>query len=76
MPPYEHHKTDQNAANQAQPEIRFAPSVESKLSDAAKASLARKQALAGQSGAPGRANGHKPTHASGKQGKRERKVRW
>ncbi|GAA1049216.1 hypothetical protein [Arthrobacter russicus] len=71
MPPFEHQETGQN-----QPEIRFAPAVESKLSDAARESLARKQAQAGQPGVPGLTRGHKPTHVSGKQGKRERKVRW
>ncbi|NYE96099.1 hypothetical protein FHU41_002349 [Psychromicrobium silvestre] len=58
------------------PNIRFTPSVEAKLSDAAKESLARKQAQSNLSGGQAVARGHKPTHASGKQGPRERKVRW
>ncbi|WP_394940579.1 hypothetical protein [Psychromicrobium sp. YIM B11713] len=57
------------------PAIHLSPSVEAKLSDAAKESLARQQARA-MPGGQSVAHGHKPTHASGKQGRRERKVRW
>lgn len=57
------------------PKIRFSRAVEAKLSDAAKESLARKQAQS-LPGGQSVAHGHKPTHSSGKQGPRERKVRW
>ncbi|WP_082057178.1 hypothetical protein [Psychromicrobium lacuslunae] len=60
---------------QSNPTVRFSPSVEAKLSDAAKESLARKRTQAAP-GAQSIVHGHKPTQASGRQGNRERKVRW
>ncbi|WP_285725665.1 hypothetical protein [Psychromicrobium xiongbiense] len=48
----------------------------SKLSAELRESLERKKAQAAQRGAPGVAAGPKAVQASGKQGKREKKVRW
>lgn len=52
-----------------------AKGVRSKLTDAQKAMLASKS-RGGDAGLQSVGKSHKPTHASGKQGPAEKKVRW
>ncbi len=51
-----------------------APGVKSRLTDAQKEMLASKSR--GGAGLPSVGRSHKPTHASGKQGPAQKKVRW
>lgn len=50
------------------------PGVKSRLTEAQKEMLASKSR--GGSGLPSVGRSHKPTHASGKQGPAQKKVRW
>lgn len=59
-----------DGARQAEPE----KGIKSRLSEAQKEMLASKSRGGGSSQGVG--HGHKPTHASGKQGPTEKKVRW
>jgi hypothetical protein len=65
--------TDNQSADQ--PVVHLSAEATERLAAARKESLARK-ADAGRQGPPPTGGGHKPEHASGRQGAREKKVRW
>lgn len=69
--------TEQNSPGQPKPaaDKPEATGVRSKLTEAQKAMLASKS-RGGDSGLQSVGKNHKPTHASGKQGPVEKKVRW
>ncbi|MBB6406024.1 hypothetical protein [Arthrobacter sp. AZCC_0090] len=54
----------------------LAAGIKSKLTDAQKEMLARKSRGGAGAGWQSTGKGHKPTQASGKQAKSEKKVRW
>lgn len=69
--------------NQAAPDNQAAPNnqggpggIKSKLTDAQRAMLASKSGGGAPEGWQSTGKGHKPTHASGKQAKAMKKVRW
>ena len=67
-------ETDAGQEPEAQETIAPAAGVRSKLTDAQKEMLASKSR--GGAGSQSVSHGHKPTHASGKQGPAQKKVRW
>ena len=69
--------TEQDSSGQPKPasDKPEATGVRSKLTEAQKAMLASKS-RGGDSGLQSVGKNHKPTHASGKQGPVEKKVRW
>lgn len=66
-----------NAEQEAEQETDTpAAGIKSKLTDAQKEMLARKSRGGAGDGWQSTGKGHKPTQASGKQAKSEKKVRW
>ncbi|MCU1573859.1 MAG: hypothetical protein JWO93_1941 [Micrococcaceae bacterium] len=63
-------------ASTDQPVVHLSAEASERLADARKESLARKNDAGRQQGVPPSGGGHKPEHASGRQGGREKKVRW
>jgi hypothetical protein len=69
--------TEKNPADQSEtsPDDAGAKGIRSGLTEAQRAMLASKS-RGGDSGLQSVGKSHKPTHASGKQGPAEKKVRW
>ena len=66
--------TEAEAADKSQAKQEDGKGIKSRLTDAQKEMLASKSR--GGAGSQSVGKSHKPTHASGKQGPAEKKVRW
>ncbi|MET3903388.1 hypothetical protein [Paenarthrobacter sp. 4246] len=69
-------KTPETPSPESSAKTPVSGGIKSKLTDAQKAMLASKSGGGAPAGWQSTGKGHKPTSASGKQAKTEKKVRW